>query len=170
MLVLLYKRCFSFSLHLNNPSSFMPSPLYETKTFYYSLPFSPLICFSLIKRVYSWVILKYARVRATKQITIYQVFKALPSLRISSFWLFKCSHFPSVFLTQCPLHLYPSVRLWQQHCFRWRWSTHGGTCQQSSGEAPSSSACSVLQLPCWTQPVVTLWVSFPLIPSTPVLK
>lgn len=33
-----------------------------------------------IKRVYSWVILKYARVRATKQITIYQVFKALPSL------------------------------------------------------------------------------------------
>lgn len=45
-----------------------------------------------IKRVYSWVILKYAHVRATKQITIYQVFKALPSLRISSFWLFKCSH------------------------------------------------------------------------------
>lgn len=36
---------FFFFLYLNNPSSFVPSPLYETKTFYYSLPFSPLVCF-----------------------------------------------------------------------------------------------------------------------------
>lgn len=50
-------------------------------------------------------------------------------------------------------------RLWPQPCSLWRWSTHAGTCQQSSGEALSSSACSALQRPCWIPPVATRWVT-----------
>lgn len=62
--------------------------------------------------------------------------------------------------SKCP-GLFSSVcSLWRQPCCLWGWSTHAETCQQSSGAAPSSSACSAFQLPCWTRPTVTPWVTF----------
>lgn len=53
----------------------------------------------------------------------------------------------------------PPSRLWPQRCSPWRWSTHAGTCQQSSGGALSSSACSAPRRPCWIPPVATRWVT-----------
>lgn len=68
-------------------------------------------------------------------------------------------HLTPLTLLACRPPWIPPSRLWPQRCSPWRWSTHAGTCQQSSGGALSSSACSALRRPCWIPPVATRWVT-----------
>lgn len=88
--------------------------------------------------------------------------EVLLSFSFLSLCLFLFLHLPPA--SSLTVFLFFSVHLpslWRRRCCLWRWCTHAGTCPQSSGGAPSSSACSVLRLPCWTRPAVTLWVRPP---------